>query len=356
MRKNLRRWLGVVLIALAVGLIAFNLGRGEEWRNFHWEQLWRTLVGANPGYLTAAMALVYSSYLIRAFRWRSFLHPIKQGSLGIEFVGQVVGFGAVFFLGRIGEFVRPAYIARKEGVPFTAMAAVWLLERIYDSVFVILVSAIALFLGPLEPETSEARSALVRMHWVGGGVLLVTVILVGLLLVFRMRSEAWTARLLRALDFLPGRARHHFEHLLRSFAVGLGVLRSWQDFQASAVLTSVLWFVNVTVFWLVFHALGGDFSHLTWLASALVLFMAVLGMMAQIPGIGGGFQLLAILALTGFFNVPLEEATGASLALWVVNSFPCMVLGLVFLAHEGLSLRKLKALAETERESVVEKT
>jgi len=33
-----------------------------------------------------------------------------------------------------------------------------------------------------------------------------------------------------------------------------------------------------------------------------------------------------------------------------------MVLGLVFLAHEGLSLRKLKALAETERESVVEKT
>ncbi len=356
MRKNVRRWLGVALIAIAVALIALNFGRGQEWRNFRWERLWRTLEGANFVYLTAATALVYSSYLIRAFRWRSFLHPIKRGSLRIEFVGQVVGFGAVFFLGRIGEFVRPAYIARKEGVPFTAMAAVWLLERIYDSVFVILVSAIALFLGPLEPSTPRARSVMVRMHWAGGGVLLLTLILVGLLLVFRMRSEAWTAGLVRALSFLPGRTRHHLEHLLRSFAVGLGVLQSWQDFQASAVLTSVLWFVNVTVFWLVLHALGGSLGHLSWLASALVLFMAVLGMMAQIPGIGGGFQILAILALTGFFNVVPEEATGASLALWAVNSFPCMALGLVFLAHEGLSLRKLKALAESERESVVEKT
>ncbi len=93
---------------------------------------------------------------------------------------------------------------------------------------------------------------------------------------------------------------------------------------------------------------------MTWLASALVLFMAVLGMMAQIPGIGGGFQVMAILVLTGYFNVSPEEATGASLALWIVNSFPCMALGLVFLAHEGLSLRKLRALAERERESMAE--
>jgi len=352
MKKSFRRAIGVGLAAIALGLIVLNFSRGAEWRNFRWDRLWGTLVEANVGYLAAAVALVFTSLLIRAFRWRSFLHPIKRGSLWIEFVGQVVGFGSVFFLGRIGEFVRPAYIARKEEVPLTAMAAVWLLERIYDSVFVTLVAAVALFLGPLRPSTPQARAALVRMHWAGGVVLLLTLVLVGLLLAFRMRSEAWIRQLtdtVRAVRFIPERPRQHFEQLLRSFAVGLGVLRSWSDFQASAVSTAALWFVNVSVFWLVFHALGGNLRGLSWLASALVLLMAALGMLVQIPGIGGGFQVLAIVVLTGFFNVSVEEATGASLVAWIVNSFPCMSLGLVFLAHEGLTLGKVKALAEKER-------
>jgi glycosyltransferase 2 family protein len=349
MRKNIRRWLGIVLTAIVLGLIVVNFSRGQEWRAFRWDRLWVTIIQTNVGYLAAAVGLVYFSLLLRAFRWRAFLHPIKRGSLWIEFIGQVVGFGSVFFLGRVGELVRPAYIARKEEVPFTAMAAVWLVERIYDSVFIILMAAAALFLGPLTASTPQARAALARMHWAGGAVLLLTLALVGLLLVFRIRSEAWTRRLVRAFRFLSERTLQRFEHLLGSFAVGLGVLRSWKDFQASAISTVALWFVNTSVFWLVFHALGGSLARLSWLASALVLFMAALGMLAQVPGVGGGFQVLAILALTGFFAVPAEEATGASLMLWIVNSFPCMALGLIFLAHEGLSLRKVKAMAEKDR-------
>lgn len=356
MKKSFGRGLGIALTVIVLVLIVFNFSRGQEWRSFRWDRLWATIVQANVAYLAAAVVLVYSSLVIRAFRWRAFLHPIKRGSLWIEFVGQVIGFGSVFFLGRIGELVRPAYIARKEEVPFTAMAAVWLLERIYDSVFIILVAATALFLGPLTASTPQARAALVRMHWAGAVVLLLTLVLVGLLLLFRLRSETWIAGLVGAFRFLPERARHHFEHLLRSFAVGLGVLRSWKDFQASALLTAALWSVNVSVFWLVFHALGGNLSRLSWLASALVLFMAALGMLAQVPGVGGGFQVLAILALTGFFRVSAEEATGASLMLWMVNSFPCMALALAFLAHEGLSLGKVKAMAEKERGDLAKNT
>ncbi len=353
MKKSFGRGLGVALTVIALGLVVLNFSRGQEWRTFRWDRLWATIIQANVSYLAAAVALVYSSLLIRAVRWRSFLHPIKRGSLGIEFVGQVIGFGSVFFLGRIGELVRPAYIARKEEVPFTAMAAVWLLERIYDSVFIILVAAMALFLGPsADGSTPEARAALVRMHWAGGGVLLLTLVLVMLLVAFRMRPEAWTAGFVRAFSFLPGHMRHHLEHLLGSFAVGLGVLRSWKDFQASALSTAALWCVNTSVFWLVFHALGGNLARLSWLAAALVLFMAALGMLAQLPGVGGGFQVLAILVLTGFFRVPAEEATGASLMLWIVNAFPCMALGLVFLAHEGLSLGKVKRMADAERAGI----
>ena len=63
-------------------------------------------------------------------------------------------------------------------------------------------------------------------------------------------------------------------------------------------------------------------GHLPWLAAALTLFCAALGLIVQFPGIGGGYQVGIILALTEIFNVPVEPATGASILLWIIMSGP----------------------------------
>jgi hypothetical protein len=73
--------------------------------------------------------------------------------------------------------------------------------------------------------------------------------------------------------------------------------------------------------------------------------------MIQFPGIGGGFQVGAILALTEIFNVPAEPATGAGILLWIMMSVPCLGLGLVLLIYEGLSFRKLEAIAKEEEQA-----
>jgi hypothetical protein len=62
----------------------------------------------------------------------------------------------------------------------------------------------------------------------------------------------------------------------------------------------------------------------------------------------------AILALTELFHVGVEEATGAAILVWVVIFVPCLLAGIVLLVREGLSLRKLAALAEEERAATVE--
>ena len=181
-------------------------------------------------------------------------------------------------------------------------------------------------------------------------MLILALLLVAGVVLFWLRSRQLTAWMLRLLRFLPATALRRFERFLRSFAEGLSVIRSWKDLLGSLALTAVVWFLNTSVLWLIFQSLGGGVAKLSWLSSVVTLFCAALGLAVQIPGIGGGYPAGIILALNELFNQPAEAATGAAILVWIVISVPCLVSGLVLLVQEGLTFRKLEALAEEERE------
>ena len=350
MRKKHRRWWWLGIGAIVIALIFYNLSRSPEWSNFRWMRLWTLITGASPGPLLVVLIAVFATYFVRAVRWRFFLSPIKKASLWVLFVGQILGFSSIYLIGRPGEFVRPAYIAKKENVSMSAMLAVWLLERIFDTVFLVLLFAAALHFSSVEPETVRGTKVLATLHRGGDVMLVLAVLLVVGLLLFWLRSRQFTAWMLRLFRFLPAAALRQFERFLRSFAEGLSVIRNWKDLLGSLALTAVVWFLNTSVFWVVFQSLPREVADLSWLASAVTLFCAALGLAVQIPGVGGGYQVGIILALNEFFNVPAEAATGAAILLWIIMSVPCLASGLVLLVHEGLTLRKLEALAEEERE------
>ncbi len=349
-----RRWLWLVVSVVVLGLIVYNLGQSKEWRDFRWDRFWTLVTHARPEFLLAALAATYSSYLLRAYRWQWFLEPIKRASLWVLFVGQILGFSSIYLIGRPGEFVRPAYIARKEDVPIAAMGAVWLLERIYDMVFLVLLFAAALYLSPIDPRASRAGTILARLHTGGLVMFAVTAVIIAALVAFRLRAEQTIAWVVGRCGFLSDNLRRHLEHFLRSFADGLKVIQNWRDLVASIVITIVLWVVNASVFWFVFQSLGGDLKHLSWLSAGLAMFFAVLGLIFQLPGIGGGYLVLTALALRGLFSIGAEAATGAAVMIWIMISVPCLLLGVILLIHEGLTFGKLEAIVEEEREAVEE--
>jgi len=339
-------------MGLILGLIILNFSRSPEWREFSGERLWSLLLHASPSYLLAAVATTMSSYLIRAYRWGAFVDPIKKSSLWVLFVGQVLGFCSIYLVGRPGEFVRPAYIARKVGVPITSMVAIWLLERVYDTVMLVLIFAAALYFSALEPAAASAKSIQAHLNEAALVMFVVTTILVLALIYFRLRAETLRPRLVQKAHFLGPRAQHHIGHFLHSFAEGLKVIHSLKALVASGVSTIILWIMNVSVFFFTFRSLGGDLAQLSWFAAALAVFFAVMGLMIQFPGIGGGYQVGIILALTELFSVGVEAATGAAILIWIIVAAPCLALGAVLLVHEGLTFRKLKAIAEEERARV----
>lgn len=341
-------------MALILGLIALNLSRSPEWRRFSGERLWALLVNASPTYLVAALATTLSSYLVRAYRWGAFLDPIKKSSLWVLFVGQILGFSSIYLVGRPGEFVRPAYIARKVGVPITSMVAILVLERVYDTVMLVMIFAASLYFSALEPVA--AGSGAIRTHLDEAGLVMfiVTTLLIILLIYFRLRADALRPRLVNNLRFLGPGGQHHLDHFLHSFAEGLKVIHSSKDLAASIISTLVLWIMNVSVIFFVLRSLGGELTQLGWLAAAMAVFFAVMGLAIQFPGIGGGYQVGIILALTELFSVSVEAATGAAIMVWIMVAAPCLALGAVLLIHEGLTFRKLKAIAEEERARVID--
>ncbi len=349
-----RRWLGLAASAVFLALLLLHLRQNEEWQSFSWDRLGESLLHARPGLLLAAVASTYVSYLLRACRWQFFLDPIKKhSSLWVLFAGQILGFSSIYLIGRPGELVRPAYIARKERVPFTSMLAVWLLERVYDSLAMVLLFSATLHLLRFAPATHHGRRLLA--HWQQGGnaALLLTLVIITCLVIFRLRAEQLTAAAGRALAFLPASWRRGLRQLARSFAEGLNVIQNWRDLTASIVLTALLWVVNTSFLWFTFHSVG--LGSMSWMASALVLFCAALGLLIQLPGVGGGYQVGVILALTRIFRVSGQQATEAAILVWILLVIPCLALGLIIVIQEGSSFRRLGGLAREAQEAALQR-
>src|SRR3989475_2586388 len=69
------------------------------------------------------------------------------------------------------------------------------------------------------------------------------------------------------------------------------------------------------------------------------------GAVVQIPGIGGGVQVVTILVLTELFQVPFEIATSLALLLWLIMFVVIVPLGIFLAVREGLDWAKLRSMA-----------
>lgn len=348
MTTHTRRRLGWALGAILLGVILFHLSRSPQWKNFEWGKLASLLLNVNPWMLAGAIALNLATLIIRAVRWRFFVDPIKKCSLWPLFVAQALGFSSIYLIGRAGEIVRPAYIAKSERLPFTSQLAVWAIERVYDAFCLVVLFALALYFEPARSASPANAGLLTKMHQAALGILAFCIVAIACLAAYR----AWTQRILQkfqnSFQWLPAVLRRHSLNFFQSFSSGLSALRDPGDFSASVASSVILWMVSVTSLWLMLLSLGGRLSGFGWWAAAITSFFAAVGLAVQLPGVGGGYQVAVLLALKDVFHVPAEAAAGAAILTWATVMAPCLLLGLILVASGGLSFNKLKRMVEEE--------
>jgi uncharacterized protein (TIRG00374 family) len=343
-KKNGWKWLtlGAILLLIAVFLLRSELRK----RGFRWSVFVATLEYLQWPWLLAAIGLVLTTYLGRALRWAVLLKPLRpRPNMRKLISATVIGFTAVTLLGRPGEFVRPYLIARQEGVPFSSQIAAWVLERIYDLLMVLAIFGFAL---SRVRNISNPGPTLAWVLEVGGWLVWVlSAASLFMLVMIRRYSEVMRKRLMDALGFL---SEHHLERasrFLQALVQGAESTRSTKSILLLLLYTLLEWALIVGCYWCIGKAFGPALEFSIGDAVTFIGFVAF-GAVVQIPGIGGGMQVVAVLVLTKIFGLPVELATSIAVLMWLITFVVIVPFGLMAALHEGLSWRKLR---ELEREA-----
>ncbi len=318
-------------------------------RRFDVRSAAHALGAASPWLIGLSVLVNLVGYLIRAWRWRVLMAPVKKG-IGMYnltstmFIGFMISFLVPF---RIGEVARPVLLARREKVSTTATLATVALERLFDVmtvmslllVFVLTTRGSALVASRGGAgEAGQASVYLRRAVVATGGLVAVALPLVLLLVLFPRRVTDLLHRLHGRRRGAAARLTETVEKLI----AGLGVMRHRKHLTQSIALSFLMWLVIDASVLLGVRAFG---LPLRFTDMFLLIVPLGLGIVMPTPGGVGPYEFLCQVSLTGFWGVAQASAGAAAITLHAVTLLPTIVLGLLFMWHGGVRPAEVRKMA-----------
>jgi glycosyltransferase 2 family protein len=327
MKRWLQLGLGVAVSAVAVW---FSM------RGVSVPEVWKALTRANLWMFVVVMALTLGSFWVRALRWRSLLSGGKAMPLSSLYSATMIGFMTNNVLPlRLGEFVRPWVLARRERCSASMALATIVVERVVDMLALLAILGITLLAHPI-----RAGSGAAKLTQAGAGTLIALTLGLTMLLVALERMPGLSHRLIRRLGGrLPARYRERVVRGLDHFLEGLGLFRDLPRLLWVFLLSMILFGCFGVAVQLSMVAFG---LHLPWYAGFLLLVITAIAIMAPAaPGYIGTMNLACVAGLE-LFGVTNRDLTNSfSWFYWAAQWLPVTVVGLLYLRREGLSLRSL---------------
>ena len=225
---------------------------------------------------------------------------------------------------RAGELVRVYVVARRWGGHFWTAAATLIVERVLDSLCIVLILGVLIFLVPVPPIVEWAAIIMLAIDVVGISVL--------------VAIAAAPARCRRVLEALSHRWPGLQARLLTGFETflhGLDGIRSRSHALPLLAWTVVIWLIPAAAAWTSLRAVN---LHLPWLAGWVVLAFVGLGVsIPSAPGYVGVFHAAAALA-TGIFGVSKTDGVGYGIVFHACQFITVTVLGWIYLVREQMTL------------------
>lgn len=327
----------VVVVVLAVLLLALFL------RNVDLRGVVGEILRARPEWLLLSVATMFVNLGLRAWRWQYLLEPLGNASFVNAFQATAVGFAASSVLpARAGEVIRPYFLARRERMSATGAFATIVLERVLDTLTVLLILALYVFV--FGRQTGSANPVAFTAMKVLGGTAAAASLLVLAVLFYLARDPVRLGQTLaRLARVLPSRLAGLLAQVAEKFATGLGTVRRPGRLAMALLLSCPLWLCITLGVWA-----GVQAFHLSvpFTGSFLLVSMLVIGVAVPTPGAVGGFHEAVRLGLTLFFGAANDAAVGAAIVLHAFSILPSLLLGLTFAAREGLNFSRMRQLAD----------
>ena len=326
MNRALQLILGIGVSVLCVWLSMRGISFGE---------VLYALKRANVLGFVAVMGLTLLGFLLRAIRWRYFIELDRRLPLQSLFSATMIGFMTNNVLPfRLGEFVRPWILARREKLPKTTLLATIVVERAVDMLTLLGIFGLTMMIHPIA-ENTEAG------HKVQVGARLLIGLCVGLtaFTVAAERNRVLARKLIGgATGWVPPGPRDRLLHLFDGFLEGLGLFRDLGKLSIVFMLSFVMFMCFAVALGVSLWSLG---ISLPWYAGLVLLVITAIGIM--VPGAPGGVGPLNIACIAGLalFGIGRAQSVPFSWFYFFSQWLPITSVGLVYLNREGLTLRSL---------------
>jgi uncharacterized protein (TIRG00374 family) len=350
MRAPLRRFLVWIIALAVVGVLVYRSRRAIHLGNFNLSKLGHAIREANIPLLLLCVAVIFICYAIRALRWQRFCKYLGPTTFKNTYTGTLMGFAAVFVLGRAGEPVRPLLLARKERLPAAGLFGIYVLERLFDFAAAFALAILSLLVFPGRLADAGANSDWLDSARTGGWFLVGGLtVLIGLPLYYRLHGASMLDKTIVRWRTAGG-WRQRFAGGIGGFSEGLQAIRTIPDLGLAVFYTAAHWGLVALIYFWIGHAFSNAFtqSDLNFPCAMLLLAITLVGSTLQLPGVGGGAQIASIIALTTIFGVEQEPATAIAIVIWLISFASCTLIGIPLLIHEGLSMGELRQLARAE--------
>lgn len=343
-----RRVLVTIVVVAVVCAIAYRSRGILRLGDFSGTRLMHVMAGTRLSLLVAAVALSYIGYLMRALRWQRFCRLLGPTRLVNIYNAILMGFSAMFALGRAGEPIPPLLQARKNNLPVSNMFGLYVIERLFDLAGIAMLAAFGLMYFPAALAAGPNGQAWeTKIRATGGLLLLGFALVVGMVVYFRLHGAGVLNRYLVAWHEAHGWRRRVVAQFA-GFSEGLQAIRTLSDLVVALFYTGVHWVIFTLVYLLIIRAFGEPLGGIGFAAAMLILAFTMLGSALQLPGVGGGAQLATFVVLTRLYAVPQEPAAAAAIILWLITFAASCIGGVPLLIHEGWSVGDLRRLARAE--------
>ncbi len=264
----------------------------------------------SPSAIGIYLLILAVTHLFRASRWEYLLRPLGA-SLPFRRLLLIssVGFMAILALPvRLGEFVRPYFVARERQVRMSALVGAVAVERIVDGLLISILFFCAYLASAGALFTRELRVA----AWLSlGGFFALTAFLV-LAQIWTDRTIAFALRVTLLSWLAPERA-HSIGDKLRSLISGFRPLADRRNFSIFLGQSVVYWAANGFGMWILARQM-----HLPISLGAAYVTMAFTGVVLSLPnspGLVGQFHAAIKLALCAYLPAAVVNSSGMAYAI-----------------------------------------
>lgn len=340
-----KTWIRLSIIFFLTFIFLFFFFRSVEWK-----EVFNYLTDINLKFFILIIILVPLHLITRAIRWDYLLRHEKRGvSFYNRFAGNAIGFTVtIIFPGRLGELIKPLYLAQKENMRKGFVVGTVVVERIFDIFTMCSLLGIFIISKPLYSsifQVNEEAYSSIKLYGIIGVAFASFILIVALsLYFFREKTLSIIAFFLKPL---PQRISQRILEFIKEFIQGLKFFHSVGNLFAYILLSYVVWLGIIAYYWIFFYVYD---SPIFFFFLIPYVFLVMVGASIPTPGMVGGFHYFSKLGLISLYGIDVNLAVVMTIVVHAVQVLVTCLVGYAILWKEGISLFQLKRLGgDTEQ-------